>query len=1065
MLGFGLGAAETAGAQGYSAGSGASAGGTDATAVGANATASGDRSMAGGANAAATGADAVAIGSSATAASATNDQNVYDLRLIPSADYPFPNEPLGTIAVRPSGTAIGQKSTVGTGGGVAIGYNNRAGVTPMSGNAYASTAIGTNNDASGAYAVGLGTANTASGISAISIGTANQAVGVASIAIGRQAYATGDTSLALGANATAGPNGSYLGYGYGSIAIGHSALAGINTGGTTLAIGDSAVATTASGAGDSMALGTQSAATGQDAMAIGAQTTASGVNTIAIGNNGTSAAGMNGVVVGVGSTIGSGVAGATVIGTGASAGQTGGVALGFGSTALRGGLSGAAESFSGAVVTSAFGAVSIGGAGAERQITNLAGGTADTDAVNLRQLRAVGNGLAGALGGGAGYTAGGVFVAPSYGYGGAAYGSVSDLATAIDAYGLRYDRDGGGQRVASIDLTRAGTVGPAVSLTGLAPATTAGGAVALSQMPLRYATQANPTTANPGTPSNDATLVGANATLPVALHNVANGRADTDAATLGQLRLTAAALGGGAGFDPVSGAFIAPGYTVAGRSYADVGAALAAGNALAVQYASDPAGTPTSVVDLTRGGTLAAASVRGVADGRIAAGSTDAVNGDQLSRTRDGLAQTDRTVAALQSGAAGLVRQDPATRGITVGADSDGNAVDLHNRDGAARMVLGVASGRIAAGSTEAVNGGQVYAATASIADALGGGAQVASDGALLAPRYAIRGTTYTTVGGALSGLDAAVANLDTTGSRYVAARSSGPAAQAVGADAVAIGSGAVASADRGVALGANAVAGRAGLNGAREAFSGTRVASTQGAVSIGDLGTERQIVNLAGGTQDTDAVNLRQLRAVGGNLAGALGGGAAFGSDGAFTAPSYAIGGQRYASVGAALGAVDAFGVKYDVDPATGGRGQTITLAGGIPTSPCCCATSRPAYASPTPPTPVRSQGPRRRPTPTPTEAWRPPRRRAPPTPTPPSRACSDRRTPSAASSPSSASNSIRCARRLGAAPRSGLRRARCASTTGRERSASRRAAVPGAARPPPPSASATRCRTVPAA
>ena len=66
-----------------------------------------------------------------------------------------------------------------------------------------------------------------------------------------------------------------------------------------------------------------------------------------------------------------------------------------------------------------------------------------------------------------------------------------------------------------------------------------------------------------------------------------------------------------------------------------------------------------------------------------------------------------------------------------------------------------------------------------------------------------------------------------------------------------------------GIALGAGALANRAGLGGAKELFSNTAVTSTQGAVSVGSAGNERQVSNVAGGTQATDAVNVRQLTAV----------------------------------------------------------------------------------------------------------------------------------------------------------------------------------------------------------
>jgi autotransporter adhesin len=494
------------------------------------------------------------------------------------------------------------------------------------------------------------------------------------------------------------------------------------------------------------------------------------------------------------------------------------------------------------------------------------------------------------------------------------------------------------------------------------------------------------------------------------LAGLSAGILDSDAATLGQLRLSGNALstglGGGAAYDPVTGAFTAPSYSVGGRSYSDVGSALAASNNLAVQYVADAAGNPTGAVDLAKGGT-SPVGLRGVAAGRLSAGSTDAVNGDQLSTTNRqvaslsggiaagtiGLLRQDQATGALsiaattggtslslvnvagdartvtgvaagsvaagsteavnggqlyatnqqvatlntaiQQGAVGLVQQDPASRGLTVGAGTDGTTVAFADRTGAARTLTGIGAGRIAAGSQEGVNGGQIYGVTASLAAALGGGTGVAADGTLTLPRFTVQGGSYDSVGGALGSLDAAVTSLNTSGSRYVAVNSTGPAAQAKGADTVAIGPGAVTVAGRGVALGAGAVASRAGLNGAAEAFSGVAVASNQGAVSVGDAGAERQITNVAGATQDTDAVNLRQLRAVGHGLAGALGGGAGFSADGTFTAPSYAIGGQQYASVGAALGAVDAFGARYDVDPATGGRGQSLTLAGGDPNQP----------------------------------------------------------------------------------------------------------------------------------
>ncbi|WP_295987473.1 ESPR-type extended signal peptide-containing protein [uncultured Variovorax sp.] len=90
-----------------------------------------------------------------------------------------------------------------------------------------------------------------------------------------------------------------------------------------------------------------------------------------------------------------------------------------------------------------------------------------------------------------------------------------------------------------------------------------------------------------------------------------------------------------------------------------------------------------------------------------------------------------------------------------------------------------------------------------------------------------------------------------------------GNSAVASGAGSIALGAGAVATSSNGVAIGSGTTADRAGMNGQKELFSNVAVLSTQGGVSVGAVGSERQITNVAGGTQATDAVNVRQLQAV----------------------------------------------------------------------------------------------------------------------------------------------------------------------------------------------------------
>ncbi len=157
--------------------------------------------------------------------------------------------------------------------------------------------------------------------------------------------------------------------------------------------------------------------------------------------------------------------------------------------------------------------------------------------------------------------------------------------------------------------------------------------------------------------------------------------------------------------------------------------------------------------------------------------------------------------------------------------------------------------------------------------------------------------------------------------------------------DGVALGRDTTVSVAGGIALGSGSVANRAGMNGLRETFSGTVVASTAGALSVGTAGGERQITNVAGGTQDTDAVNLRQLRAVNTqvntridnlsddmtavsqDVAAAFGGGASYNSTtNVFTGPSYTLRGNTYTDVGTALAALNG---------AIGGAGTNGAVSG----------------------------------------------------------------------------------------------------------------------------------------
>ena len=111
----------------------------------------------------------------------------------------------------------------------------------------------------------------------------------------------------------------------------------------------------------------------------------------------------------------------------------------------------------------------------------------------------------------------------------------------------------------------------------------------------------------------------------------------------------------------------------------------------------------------------------------------------------------------------------------------------------------------------------------------------------------------------------------------------SGAQAGAAGFTSTAVGSLARATALQSVALGTSSVADR------------------DYTVSIGNASVQRQLVNLAAGTADTDAVNVAQVVP----LVNAFGAGASF-TGGFFAAPTYVIQGGSYRDVGSAFAAVD---------------------------------------------------------------------------------------------------------------------------------------------------------------
>ena len=257
---------------------------------------------------------------------------------------------IGTVANNAASyaVALGNESNVNNGAdyGLAVGYgssvSNQQGI-----------AIGTNTKATASLAMAIGNGAKASGGNAISVGRDTSASGGDAVSIGTSAQATGSDSLALGKNAKA-KNGD-------TIAIGQDAEASLLN---AVALGKTSKATGAS----ATALGPQSNASATFATAIGMRSVANQEYAIAIGG-------------GSEATVARGVA----LGTYSKADMASG-ASGYDANANR---TNKYAGLTGNTLTSTWGAVSIGDGTNTRQMTGLAAGTKDTDAVNVAQLKSV----------------------------------------------------------------------------------------------------------------------------------------------------------------------------------------------------------------------------------------------------------------------------------------------------------------------------------------------------------------------------------------------------------------------------------------------------------------------------------------------------------------------------------------------------------------------------------------------------------------------------------------------------------------------------------------------------
>ena len=307
--------------------------------------------------------------------------------------------------------AIGRLSYSNSNQSIAIGYQSKASGTFIGGNIQPSIALGAGAKAEGNNTISIGTSSSNVASYALALGNGSNIAsgadyGIAAgyktsvsaqqgIAIGTQTTATASLAMAIGNNASAS--------GENAIAVGKSTIA---SDGDAVSIGTSSQAT----GGDSIALGKSAKATSGDAIAIGQDSEANNLNAVALGKT-SKATGASATALGPQSTASATFA--TAIGMSSVANQEYAIAIGGGSqaTVQRGvalGTYSVADTASGVTgydananrtnkyagltgkaLRSSWGAVSIGDGTNTRQITGLAAGTKDTDAVNVAQLKSV----------------------------------------------------------------------------------------------------------------------------------------------------------------------------------------------------------------------------------------------------------------------------------------------------------------------------------------------------------------------------------------------------------------------------------------------------------------------------------------------------------------------------------------------------------------------------------------------------------------------------------------------------------------------------------------------------
>nr|WP_308738390.1 YadA-like family protein [Acinetobacter seifertii] len=409
-------------------------------------------------------------------------------------------------------------------------------------------------------------------------------------------------------------------------------------------------------------------------------------------------------------------------------------------------------------------------------ISNVAAGTNATDAVNKGQLDHVDNRVtqvtnttASIFGGGAKANTDGSISNPTYTVAGTSANNVGDALTALDK--------------AVTDAGNAANAGWTVSANG-------DGATAKNIKPngkVNFTGDDNLTVAQTSETDNEGNIkVALNKNLKVDSVTTGNTVIDTTGVKVGdnvQLGSTGLIIAGGP-------SITTSGISAGNKTISNVAAGVSSTDAVnkgqldsaissinnnvgalansAVQYDKNSDGSVNKDSITLAGGTNGT-TIKNVANGTIAEGSKDAVNGGQLwtvqqqvNKNTGDISNLQTDISNINNGKSGLVQQADKDAAITVGKDTGGTQVNVAGTAGD-RTVTGVKAGAVTATSKDAVNGSQLNTTNQALVNYLGGGAGYDNiTQSFSNPTYNVGDKSYNNVGDAIGALNQADQTLNT---------------------------------------------------------------------------------------------------------------------------------------------------------------------------------------------------------------------------------------------------------------------------------------------------------------